>query len=229
MVINAVCQNCKRVYPVDEQYAGQTFSCETCGQPFTVPIPGVVQPVTRVPVSPNYATPHDPTEITRDRKMAARICIALSIFGYFWIRLFRLRGPDFAGCSQPGRRVDLHSAVGGGHHARWRCDDLSGLRPKNKKGQPNCPHRGTRTWCHKRVGIARALDQQHNPTCHSWSSGCGRAWEASAHGILRRHVDSPPLPGGYLTIDLSPYPGSTRAKKPMTLTKPGPRRLSQLI
>ncbi|HUO10054.1 MAG TPA: hypothetical protein VM008_17240 [Phycisphaerae bacterium] len=83
MVINAVCGNCKRVYPVDEQYAGQTFTCETCGRPFTVPVPGVAEPVTpvgatRVPQSSQYF----PEEPSRDRLMAGRICIVLSVLLY---------------------------------------------------------------------------------------------------------------------------------------------------
>jgi hypothetical protein len=82
MVINAVCQNCKRVYPLDEQYAGQTFSCETCGQPFTVPTPGVVQPIPKIPATPDYTTTLYANEISRDRKMASRICIALCVLGY---------------------------------------------------------------------------------------------------------------------------------------------------
>ena len=74
MDINAVCGNCKRVYPVDEQYAGQTFTCETCGKPFTVPVPGVVQPAaplgaTRVAQSSLQYFPEEPS---RDRLMAGR-------------------------------------------------------------------------------------------------------------------------------------------------------------
>jgi hypothetical protein len=77
MVINAVCPHCKRVYPVDEQYAGQTFTCETCGNPFTVPVPGVVQPVRPVPAiltNQNFAAP---AEISRSRRLAARISFVL--------------------------------------------------------------------------------------------------------------------------------------------------------
>jgi hypothetical protein len=78
MVINAVCPHCKRVYPVDEQYAGQTFSCETCGNPFTVPVPGVVQPVRTVAAVPSMEDSGAlPGEISRNRRLSARICFVL--------------------------------------------------------------------------------------------------------------------------------------------------------
>jgi hypothetical protein len=78
MVINAVCPHCKRVYPVDEQYAGQTFTCETCGNPFTVPTPGAAQPVSNVPAVPadeNFAAPG---EISRNRRFSAVISFVMS-------------------------------------------------------------------------------------------------------------------------------------------------------
>ncbi|MGN6368497.1 MAG: hypothetical protein ACTHN5_09570 [Phycisphaerae bacterium] len=84
MVINAVCPHCKRVYPVDEQYAGQTFSCETCGNPFTVPTPGVVQPVAAVPaIAPDYFP--GGAEISRNRKRASVILFVLSGLGYLGV------------------------------------------------------------------------------------------------------------------------------------------------
>ena len=76
MVINAVCPHCKRVYPVDEQYAGQTFTCETCGNPFTVPVPGVVQPAASVPAA--SAADEYPREISRNRRLSGRVCFVLS-------------------------------------------------------------------------------------------------------------------------------------------------------
>ena len=87
MVINAVCPHCKRVYPVDEQYAGQTFSCETCGNPFTVPAPGVVQPVAAVPAM-GVSRPtieYGATEISRERRLAARICFVLAGLMYLGV------------------------------------------------------------------------------------------------------------------------------------------------
>ena len=83
MVINAVCPHCKRVYPVDEQYAGQTFSCETCGNPFTVPVPGVVPSVATISANENFAAPG---EISRNRRFAARICFVLC--GLLYVGMF---------------------------------------------------------------------------------------------------------------------------------------------
>ena len=83
MVINAVCPHCKRVYPVDEQYAGQTFSCETCGNPFTVPIPGAAQPVSNVPAVPANENFAAPGELSRNRRFSAVICFVMGGLLFF--------------------------------------------------------------------------------------------------------------------------------------------------